>query len=336
MSNPDTQFIVVTSIHKLSEALSAYSKKKGWSLIFVGDRKGPTEITDENVIFLDMESQRALGYSLFNDCPENHYSRKNLGYLFAISQGAEVIADVDDDIHPLKNWGENVRFGIQELVEVSGRGFYNPYSWFTDEMIWPRGYPLEDILADAPSFETGFTNVDVGAWQYLSNNEPDVDAIYRLTMGKMVTFRDNESFALSNDLYSPMNSQNTFWSKDAFPFLYLPTSVTFRFTDILRGYVAQRLLWNQGKNVAFGGATTWQERNPHNLMDDFHVEIPMYLQVKSIVELMNSLEYKGTPIDDLIITYDALHTHGFVTEAEVSSVRSWAEDLSKIADAASN
>ena len=70
--------------------------------------------------------------------------------------------------------------------------------------------------------------------------------------------------------------------KEFFPLLYLPSFVTFRFTDILRGFVAQPILWKAGFNLGFTEATVFQERNAHNYVRDFESEIPMYLHTEKI------------------------------------------------------
>ena len=41
--------------------------------------------------------------------------------------------------------------------------------------------------------------------------------------------------------------------------MYLPTFVTFRFTDILRSYVAQPIMWNAGYRLGFTNATVTQK-----------------------------------------------------------------------------
>ena len=71
----------------------------------------------------------------------------------------------------------------------------------------------------------------------------------------------------------------------AFALLYLPAHVTFRFTDILRGLVAQPILWAAGYQLGFTRATVVQERNPHELLEDFESESPGYLRVEKIVDI---------------------------------------------------
>ena len=200
-----------------------------------------------------------LGYDLVDVCPYNHYTRKNIGYLYAIQHGADVIYDTDDDNLPYDDW-RLYDFVCSRQI-VSRLKFVNIYKYFTEELIWPRGYPLDDIHGRTTLGSEEISPVEVGIWQGLVDNDPDVDAIYRLAVNKEVRFEDNPPVVLERGYYCPFNSQNTFWSKRTFPYLYLPATTSFRFTDILRGYIAQRLLWEQNLHLGFTGATVYQERN---------------------------------------------------------------------------
>jgi hypothetical protein len=99
-----TKWAVVTTIFKPSEAILAAAALKGWAVVVVGDEGGaPFNISMESVVYLDVMEQRRLTadaaqYGMFARLlPWKHFGRKNLGYLFAISHGAEIIWDFDDD-----------------------------------------------------------------------------------------------------------------------------------------------------------------------------------------------------------------------------------------------
>ena len=67
----------------------------------------------------------------------------------------------------------------------------------------------------------------------------------------------------------PYNTQNTATRKELFPLLYLPAYVTFRFTDILRGLIAQPIMWLYDYHLGYSGATVTQKRNAHDYFEDF-------------------------------------------------------------------
>jgi hypothetical protein len=325
----ESRFVVITSVSPMNRVMEAYASLEEWQLILVGDRRGPERIADERVDFLDMEAQARLGFDTADRTPENHYSRKNLGYLHAIALGATVIGETDDDNFPKPGWGRDLGFECPDLRILDGARFLNVYSEFCREPVWPRGYPLEHInTAHEPRHRRGPCRI--GVWQQLADLHPDVDAIHRLVIGCDVVFDDAEPLALAPHAYCPFNSQNTFWTPDAFPLLYLPTTVSFRFTDILRGYVAQRALWEAGLLLGFGAATVRQERNEHDLMADFVDEIPMYKGVVSLVQHLEDMAVPASPLEAISEIYTQLEKLGFVEPEELHGVAAWCQDLRRL------
>ena len=169
--------------------------------------------------------------------------------------------------------------------------------------------------------------------QGLADENPDVDAVYRLAYPLPLNFNKGMNLALGNGAWSPFNSQNTYWYKEAFPLLYLPAYCSFRMTDIWRSYVAQRISWANGWSILYHEATVWQERNQHNLMKDFEDEIPGYLNNAKICRELENLNIKGgkeNMLDDLRTCYTMLTEKGFVGKEEMALVDPWCEDISKV------
>lgn len=166
-------------------------------------------------------------------------------------------------------------------------------------------------------------------WQGLTDGAPDVDAIYRLThpaaTREMRFAAAPKRVTLGAQVLCPFNTQNTWWvDRGAFPFLYLPCTVSSRVCDILKSYVAQHCVWRQGGHLGFTEPTTHQQRNQHDLLADFQSEHPMYLHVAEWNRLLASaaVRYDGT-MDDLATAYRCLAAHGMVQPAEVASVEEW-------------
>lgn len=318
----------MTTINTKSKGITLFEQMQDWHIILIGDQKTPQIESSDNLTFLSINDQQELGYQLVEVCPYNHYTRKNIGYLYAIQQGADIIYDSDDDNSPYNHW-EQPDFACNAKY-VSNQIYVNIYRYFSEEKIWPRGFPLDEILIPANTHIEKTPFVKVGVWQGLVNGDPDVDAIFRLTENKKIEFKAKPSVVLEKEYYCPFNSQNTFWNKKAFPFLYLPAKVSFRFTDILRGYIAQRLLWENDLHLGFMKAIVYQERNIHDLIRDFEEEIECYLNIKPIVNLLNSVNLKKDPLSNIETIYQTLLEHGFVKQEELKTLRSWIADLSKI------
>ena len=63
-----------------------------------------------------------------------------------------------------------------------------------------------------------------------------------------------------------------------------PGANCFRFTDILRGLVAQPILAAYGYQGGFTGATVVQKNNPHDYMKDFVSEIPLCERSRRVIQ----------------------------------------------------
>ncbi len=226
--------LIITTINKENESLNKFSQTD-YDLIIVGDLKSPKDYKI-NCVYLDVNKQKEIYPKFSKKLPYNHYSRKNIGYLYAIKNGYDIIAESDDDNIPYDFWGKIPTDSKKTIISPQ---YPNIYKLFTNINMWPRGFPLNKILSNE-EIETKERNNNVMIWQGLSDGNPDVDAIYRLTNNiDNIKFKENQ-IVLDKNILSPFNTQNTIWmNKKVFPFLYLPSTVSFRFTDILKSYVAQ-------------------------------------------------------------------------------------------------
>ena len=319
------KYIIITSIFSPTEAVEKFSQFPDWNLIVVGDKKTEHDWSHPNVHFISASEQEKMDSPFAVALPWNSYTRKNIGYVHAISLGAEVIYDTDDDNIPLDNWDKNPSFNA-EVEVVNKPDFVNMYSFFTDKHVWPRGLPLQNILGDKASVRNANEMSKIGVWQYLADEDPDVDAIYRLTNNQPIYFNKRAPLILDEGVCCPFNSQNTYFQREVFPLLYLPSTVTFRFTDILRGLVAQPILWAAGYRLGFGEATVIQKRNPHDYLTDFESEIPGYLLAEKVVTLAKeSVSHRESIKENLLSVYESLQRENIVTEHEIAVLRLWLE-----------
>ncbi|MBN8650206.1 MAG: DUF288 domain-containing protein [Cytophagales bacterium] len=318
----DSAYIVITTINYPTEAVKKFSTMQAYNLVVVGDKKTPTDWSWKNVNYLSLDIQNTEQPQFSKMLPVNHDGRKMLGYLHAIKRGANIIIDTDDDNIPYDFW----RFpSFESDYDLCiDKGFINVYKEFSEEYVWPRGLPLACIRsASGLKILKGETSM-VGVWQGLANDDPDVDAIYRLVFDKPVVFKRRSPVILENGCISPFNSQNTAFRKELFPLLYLPSFVTFRFTDILRGLVAQPIMWLYGYKLGFTEATVLQRRNPHDYVKDFISEIPMYENSQKIIEIITPrLSTKQSVSSNLYESYEALYEKNIVPKQELELLQSW-------------
>ncbi len=321
--------VVITTINKPNKVIDDFSKFNNYEVIVVGDKKTPPNWSHENVTYLPFELHGEIAKNINQILPFNHYSRKMIGYVYAIENKAEILIDTDDDNYPNENWGfpsNNEKF--EQLEE--GLGFINIYKLFTEQKIWPRGLPLKYINSDYNLIQSMNNRmINVGVWQGLADGDPDVDAIYRLVSDLSCIFNKRKPIVLNKGTITPFNSQNTLFIKELFPLLYLPAFVTFRFTDILRGLVAQPIMWLYNFHLGFMSATVTQLRNEHDYFEDFKSEIPMYLHSENVIEVVSSAIKSGITIEEnLLKAYEALFNANIVAKEEIYSLEAWLKDIS--------
>jgi len=329
--------LVVTTIGHPTAAMRALARgalDRGLEFIVIGDEKSPAHYDLEGATFYDLDAQRGTGMAFASRCPTRHYARKNIGYLLAMQKGVDIIVETDDDNLPLPGFWDR-RDRHVRAAAVAQAGWVNVYRHFSDAdaPIWPRGLPLNAVSNALPDLVVGDRMIDCPIQQGLVNEDPDVDAVYRLIERLPFTFDQRPPIALGKGSWSPFNSQNTTWFADAFPLLYLPFHCSFRVTDIWRSFVAQRIAWENGWSILFHQATVWQERNEHDLMADFEDEIPGYLHNRRIGEALAALPVPsgtGRIGDALLMCYEELIRLGVVGREEFDLVESWVSDCEAI------
>jgi hypothetical protein len=324
--------LVITSIanhdHPVLRKFAEECSVRDIHFIVIGDTKSPKGFDLMGCDFYAIERQQALNFKLAEALPLKHYARKNLGYLIAMSKGAESIIETDDDNYPLPNFWDTKR-NTTNAPLLTEKGWVNVYKYYTDRHVWPRGFGLEHIQDSLPILEHPIS-VECPIHQGLADDNPDVDAIYRLILPLPIVFNKSNSIALGKNSFCPFNSQNTTWFKEAFPLLYLPSYCSFRMTDIWRSFVAQRVAWSCGWSILFHQSTVRQERNSHNLLNDLQDEMVGYTSSSTVMGALKNVNMKDgyeNIYDNIRMCYRILIDVGVVGPQEIMLVNAWIEDI---------
>ena len=360
------RWAVLTTIFEPSEAVRRQVRLRGWCLVVVGDRTSPLKYEtgwrsgegsyNDAVVYLSPDEQEHLNSPFVDALPWNHFGRKNVGYLYAITHGARVIWDFDDDnmlkffiegAAPTGSPSIDAAIPAEEdrLVEVRtlhnhSHPTYNPYPALGAPSLpsWPRGLPPADIkMAECHNSALKSTQVpqeSIAVLQSLADYQPDVDAIYRITMPIPFFFRrvnETRPLMIPTRVLTPYNAQATLHFKNSFWALLLPVTVHGRVSDIWRSYIAQRLFWDTGLQVGFTARPlVVQNRNPHSNLGDLNGEQDLYMKSENLVKLLNSWRGKGTTlverIEELWVT---LYEHRYIEFHDVVLVQLWIQTLLK-------
>lgn len=329
---------VITTINAPTpgvQGIAEKAKEHGQSVIVIGDTKTPTGWTLPGVTYLSLDAQLTLPFRTTARVPERSYTRKLLGYLSAYSAGAHWIRETDDDNAPYLSFFDLPEESIMCRVPISGPKWLNPSPYFTDRFVWPRGFPLRLIQSSLTgSHDIASERLVSGLMviQGLADGDPDVDAIYRLASSdnSPIRFRRDQPLAIPFGTWTPFNTQVTTWPRELLPLMYLPSTCSFRMTDIWRSYVAQRLMPELGATLVVTAPTVYQDRNEHDLMRDFREEIEGYVGYERFVDVLESTPIGGgfkNLLDDLRLLYSALIDAGFFTSAEMLVLDAWIADM---------
>lgn len=320
--------VIITTINPITETIKKHMNNTEYDVIIVGDKKTPDCYKNENCIYLDLEAQEKFFPKLSKLIPYNHYGRKNLGYLFAIQREYEIIYETDDDNIPFDNFDNVLNFDDTiNTIQENDSKWINIFKYFTNNnWIWPRGYPLSLIKKHPiPNYTFENSKKDVSIINGLVENDPDVDALFRLLCNHEVTWEKNKKIIISNKNVCVFNTQNTFWiDSTMFIGLLLPCSVTFRYCDILKGIIANMLLRLNDKNMAYTSPNVIQLRNEHDLMSDFKSEYSMYIANEKIIPIIqNGVENLKNNKEILYEIYKNLFDNNIITQLDLDICKEW-------------
>ena len=321
----NSKAIIITTINPPSDAVKQFAALKDYSLFVAGDAKTPKDWECPDTRYISLQEQLDKWPDFANVVPLNSYPRKMFAYLEAFEQGVKYLVESDDDNYPQPDWGFPDLNAEYDTIQ-GDQGFINVYQLFTERKIWPRGLPLTLINTDFElSSKLTSQTRRVGVWQGLADADPDVDAVYRLTNDTECYFDKRPPVVLDKGTVCPFNTQNTFVVSELFPLLYLPVSVSFRYTDILKGLVAQPIMWAYDYHLGFVSANVVQERNEHDIFGaDFLQEIEMYKSVEQAIDLVSGTVSASRSItDNLRNAYETLQRAGIVQKEELTTLDIW-------------
>jgi hypothetical protein len=265
------KFIVCTSINKPTLAVKKFDLMKDWNLVIVGDKKTPKNYKLKNGVYLSPKKQEKIDKKLSDLIGWNCIQRRNFGILYAWKNGADIVAVVDDDNIPYKNWGKNLLINNKTKVNFykTNALAFDPISVTNHKNLWHRGFPIQ-ILDKRNNIKKQKKIIKPDIQADFWNGDPDIDAICRMEHHPICKFKD-KYFPLASNKVSPFNSQNTFISKKVLPHYFLFPHIG-RMDDIWASFY----VLIKGFKVAYNKASVFQKRNEHDLTKDMLKEFIGY------------------------------------------------------------
>lgn len=268
--------IVTTTINAPTEALKSYMAMEGWSVIIVGDNKTPHDSyasLPSHCVYLSPHDQSQLFPRLSESIGWNCIQRRNIGFALAVREGSTLVATVDDDNIPSEGWGDTSAMDGElevQAFEANSNGWFDPISVTSEPALWHRGFPIQELqnrtFSKAEKNSKKVFDVQANFW----DGDPDIDAICRMEHAPNSSFKG--PFPFSSSGMAPFNSQNTILRRSVMRDYFMFPKVG-RMDDIWASFYAQAM----GHRVVFDRPTVTQDRNVHDLTNDFAGEILGYL-----------------------------------------------------------
>ena len=347
------KWIVITTINSPSQLIFNLLKiADNWKIVVIGDIKTNDEEwkifkLSNKLVYLSIEDQLNLCYDVTKYIPFNSYTRKNIGYLYAIENGAKEIYEINDNIN-IKNLNDfnkifrnNDTYSRLCLTKSNNTKMINPYYYFGLRNIWPRGFRLGDISKD-DNFE--FINVILSQtkvkpliYQGLINGEPDLDSIFLLTRIEKnssinISFSYNYPLIYLPGNYIPINSKNTKYLYDVFPALPLLTTVNKKISDIWRGFIMQRYIWGYNGVVLFHFSKSYKNSSFFFNNSEFAKENNLHFKLDNFLHILkNNLNNDlSNPKDFLINILENLVNYEIIEKDDLNMYKAFIQDLSNI------
>tara|TARA_B100001093_G_scaffold138713_1_gene131277 strand:+ start:5173 stop:6081 length:909 start_codon:yes stop_codon:yes gene_type:complete len=271
-------YIATTTINPPTKALKLFAKNKNCKLIVALDKKSK-RFNLKNSVVLSTKYQEKKWPKLSKLIGWNCIQRRNFAILEAYNRGAEVIALIDDDNIPYKNWFKNIyvdkKINCKEIL--TNKKIFDPVGYTNHSNLWHRGLPLE--LVNNRKYKIGKKNLirpDIQAnfW----NGDPDIDAVCRMIFKPECNFKKS-LFPFFSKKISPFNSQNTLISRKVVRDYFLFPHIG-RMDDIWASFYVT----SKNYKVIYNEPTVYQQRNVHNLIKDFKDEYIGYTNSLNLVE----------------------------------------------------
>jgi len=302
------KFIITTTINEPTEATLKFCEiadKKNFTFVIIGDLKTPHDKYNKlvskhnNVLYLSPEDQDKIYPELSEKIGWKTIQRRNIGFVYAYQQGAEIVATIDDDNIPYESWGDEIMIGKEievDLFENISCPYFDAISTTEHNQLWHRGFPIEHLQVKNNIEFKGKVKMIPLVQAEFWDGDPDIDAICRLSKKPIIKFKPFEPFTTRQ--LSPFNSQNTFLHRSVLKY-YSVFPFTGRMDDIWGSYVMQHYFPN---SVLYTKASVYQARNPQDLIKNLENEIIGYRNTLNLLE--NLEDYRSLLPNETVEYFD--------------------------------
>jgi len=317
-------------VEKLCLNIDKYQHIDKTTIIVIPDKKTPAVVYEKcksfsekgfSVLCPDIDQQNTFleKVGLYPEfIPYNTENRRNVGYLMAL-EFCDILISIDDDNYPTdKDFVGGHLAAFDDPMPIadlsSSTKWYNPMEMLefkvdSPAVLYPRGFPykfrkksqykINQIKSDPERIY-----LNAGLWL----QEPDIDGITWLVQPAQ-SKKVSDKFCdvvLGDDVWTPINTQNTSLRQDAIPAYYcvrmgmpIKGMAIARYGDIFSGFFVQKCIKALGKKVKFGSPLSVHKRNPHNYFEDVASELGGGIIVEELIDWLMEVKLQGDSFGQL-------------------------------------
>ncbi len=354
------QWVRMAPLGPPNSQMIRYAKLDSWALLVVelegtpqnwrtafdslweASAAGPSQ-APPNLVFLDRTTQQQLGFAS-GGCSDSEARSKNIGSLFAIMCGADVIIEAEEGVEHVEAAGQlplqaaaSEPF-LQALGDPSSR-LINPYALFGHPEIWPAVFPPAAVNNATFEFRKVQQPPDQdGPYQpliqsALVDDYPATDAVLGLTQlahkGPQRFYSKPAAIGVQPGYFAPLGLGSTVYRSDAFWGLLMHVAPNQALAPAWRSLWVQKLLWGVGGQLLILAPSARQNRTVRALQLEAQVqEMEGYSKTGTLVDFLHHWESNEKMLDLRMLQLARdLRSAGFWSQAEVGSMGAWVADL---------
>ncbi|EIE18580.1 hypothetical protein COCSUDRAFT_45356 [Coccomyxa subellipsoidea C-169] len=296
-----------------------------------------------NLVLLDRTTQQQLGFAS-GGCSDSKARSKNIGSLFAIMCGADVIIEAEEGVEHVEAAGQlplqAAASGpfLQAFGDPSSR-LINPYALFGHPEIWPAVFPPAAVsnatfefrkVQQPPDQDGSYRPLIQSA---LVNDYPATDAVLGLTLlahkGPQRFYSKPAAIGVQPGYFAPLGLGSTVYGSDAFWGLVMQGASNQALAPAWRSLWVQKLLWGVGGQLLILAPSARQNRTVRLLqLEAQGQEMEGYSKTGTLVDFLHHWEGNENILDlKMLQLARDLRSAGFWSQAEVDSMGAWVADL---------
>ncbi|XP_071109141.1 uncharacterized protein [Haliotis cracherodii] len=307
-----------------------------WNIVVSGAQPYLDGCRKPRCTYLHPKNIKDLPFYSIRHAGEKGYPLKNIAYLYAMSQSAEVIYDLEYGVKPILPMNNFIYSDHTHGLIYIGNTTFNHYKHFGQPCLHPMGFPTSVNATQSKMFDLCYVPTPPIQHGIVSGETP-LDHDQRR---KVLQISKETSLNLQFDTMAPpafvppgrfsaVTAGNTLFTRKAFWIMLLPTSGNSKLNGVIRGYISQRLLWETNDAVGHMGVTAKKNYDKYINFKDAVMESNIAnVLVKELekwtCDPSNSLQ------ECLGILVKHIVSEGVLDEGNIESMKSWMRDLENI------